>query len=158
MHFTETAVVWNFDDEHKLLLWKKLVTFCTLLTSYICRCQRLCLTIQFRSATGTGKGEGRSTLLFFENWKNMHRIWQKLPWFCWSLGLNFTFKNAILRESRRKISAEIFFCGAFVSCVVDKMFIEVPLSNKTSPAMKNSWLCPLTVKFLAYLWVLKNNW
>ena len=57
-----------------------------------------------------------------------------------------------------KISSEIFSCGAFVSCVVDKMFIEVPLSNKTSPAMKNSWLCPLTVKFLAYLWVLKNNW
>ena len=35
----------------------------------------------------------------------------------------------------------IFFpCGAFLSCVVDEMFIDVPWFRENSPALKNSWL------------------
>ena len=35
----------------------------------------------------------------------------------------------------------IFFpCGAFLSCVVDEIFIDVPWFRENSPALKNSWL------------------
>ena len=35
----------------------------------------------------------------------------------------------------------IFFpCGAFLSCVADEMFIDVPWFRENSPALKNSWL------------------
>ena len=40
--------------------------------------------------------------------------------------------NAALKASRRK-NFEIFLSGAFLSCVVDEMFIEVPLFQETSP-------------------------
>ena len=41
-------------------------------------------------------------------------------------GLNFVIQNAVLRVSRKK-NSKMFPCGAFLSCVVDKMFMEVPL-------------------------------
>ena len=35
----------------------------------------------------------------------------------------------------------IFFpCGAFLSCVVDEIFIDVPWFRENSPALKNFWL------------------
>ena len=50
----------------------------------------------------------------------------------------YTFKYG-LRISKKKIS-ETFPCGVCLSCVEDDMFIEVPLFQETSPALKNSWL------------------
>ena len=56
---------------------------------------------------------------------------------------------AVLRASGRK-NSEIFPCGAFLSCVVDKLFIEVPLFQKTSPALKKFLVAPLIFPPLRY--------
>ena len=55
--------------------------------------------------------------------------------------LNFVIQNAVLKVSRKK-NFKMFPCGAFLSCVVDKMFIEVPLFQETYPALKYSGLHP----------------
>ena len=61
-----------------------------------------------------------------------------MPWLCPSW-VKFLILNVVLRVSRRK--KPIFFpCGAFLSCVVDEMFIDVPWFRENSPALKNSWL------------------
>ena len=51
----------------------------------------------------------------------------------------FSHLKCILRVSTEKTS-EFFHCGAFHTCAVDEMFIELPLSQKTSPPLKNSLL------------------
>ena len=56
-------------------------------------------------------------------------------------GLNFVIQNAVLRVSRKK-NSRMFFCGAFLSCVVDKTFIEVPFFQESYPALKYSGLHP----------------
>ena len=48
----------------------------------------------------------------------------------------FSHLKCILRVSTEKTS-EFFPCGVFLSCVVDETFIELPLSQKTSPPLKN---------------------
>ena len=65
------------------------------------------------------------------------RFGKKMPWLCPSW-VKFLILNVVLRVSRRK--KPIFFCGAFLSCVVDEMFIDVPWFRENSPALKNSWL------------------
>ena len=64
--------------------------------------------------------------------------------------INFSF--IMLLASRRKKS-EIFLCGAFLSCVVDEMFIEVPLLRSPCSTPKNVWLCPMSVCLPACLHV-----
>ena len=91
----------------------------------------------FRRVTRGGRG-GRSPLPFFKNWEKVPQFWKKMPWLCPSW-VKFLISNVVLRVSRRKIN--IFFpCGAFLSCVVDEMFIDVPWFRENSPALKNSWL------------------
>ena len=91
----------------------------------------------FRRVTRGGRG-GRSPLPFFKNWEKVPQFWKKMPWLCPSW-VKFLISNVVLRVSRRKIN--IFFpCGAFLSCVVDEMFIDVPWFQENSPALKNSWL------------------
>ena len=52
---------------------------------------------------------------------------------CVHLWVKFCIQNIVLGVSRRK-NSKIFPCGAFYSCVFNKMFIEVPLFHETSPA------------------------
>ena len=49
----------------------------------------------------------------------------------------------------KKIS-EIFPRGAFLSCVADQMFIEVPLLSEISPELKNSCLHAFTQIVMFY--------
>ena len=53
---------------------------------------------------------------------------EKMPWLCPSC-VKFLILNLVLRVSR-----------AFLACVVDEMFIDVPWFLENSPALKDSWL------------------
>ena len=46
--------------------------------------------------------------------------------------LKYGFKN--FQEKK----TQFFPCGAFLSCMVDQMFIEVPWFQENTPALKNS--------------------
>ena len=52
--------------------------------------------------------------------------------------LNFSFTMLFLRVFKKKLQNISF--EAFLSFVVDEMFIEVPIFQETSPALKNTWL------------------
>ena len=70
--------------------------------------------------------------------KKLPSFWKKKPWLCPSR-VKFLILNVVLRVSSRK--KNIFSpCGAFLPCVVDEMFIDVPWFQENSPALKNSWL------------------
>ena len=88
-----------------------------------------------------GRGEGgRSTLPFFENWDKMPCFWKKNTmsvFICW---LNSSFKD--IKEKKTPFS-----CGAFLSCVEDKMLIEVPLFQETFSALKIASCVPGTKDF-----------
>ena len=61
-----------------------------------------------------------------------------MPWLFPSR-VKFFILKVVLRVSRRK--KPIFSpCGAFLPCVVDEMFIDVPWFRENAPALKNSWL------------------
>ena len=79
-----------------------------------------------------GMEEGGFFLPFFENWKKCPDVGVKKSWLCLSTVQFFIWK-AVLRGSSKKTS-EIISCLAFLSFVVDKMFIEVPLFQE------NFWL------------------
>ena len=66
-----------------------------------------------------GELRGKASPAFFEN--------PNCPDFrdCVHLWVRFSIQNAVLRLSRREKS-KILPCGAYFSCVFDKMFIEVP--------------------------------
>ena len=66
-------------------------------------------------------------------WKNMTRL-------CSSMSYIFHLRFC-LRECRRKNSC-FFRCGAFLSCVVDEMLIEVPLLHKNLPCPEKFLVVP----------------
>ena len=92
--------------------------------------------IQARNLRGE---RGRSPLFFFEIGKKCPNFGKKMPWLCPSW-VKFLILNVVLRVSRRK-KPIFLFCRAFLSCVVDEMFIDVPWFRENTPALKNSWLC-----------------
>ena len=58
--------------------------------------------------------------------------------------LNFSFKNAALRESARK-TPKYFPAGPLFQVLLffaDKMFTEMPLFQENYPALKKFWLHP----------------
>ena len=65
-------------------------------------------------------------------------------------------------KSFQEKKANILSCGAFLSCVVDKMFIEVPKFQGNSPNLKNSCLRAWITIYLyfkkAYSWIWGNLW
>ena len=92
-------------------------------------------TLNPRHATIGGE-RGRPPLPYFENRKKVPRFCKKCPdrdhlW------VKFSIQNVILRISRIKNSN---FSLLFFSNVFDKMFIKVPQSHETFPALKNFWL------------------
>ena len=55
--------------------------------------------------------------------------------------VKFLIWNVAVRVSRNK-NSEINLCSVFLWCVVDGRFIEMPLFQVTSAALKNPWLRP----------------
>ena len=59
-------------------------------------------------------------------------------------GLNVSFEIQFLEHLGEK-NSKIFPCEALLWCFMEKMFIEVPLFQETSPALKYSWLRALVI-------------
>ena len=89
--------------------------------------------------SGARWGRGVVSPALFQNLeKKCPNFGQKMLWLC-PYWIKLLILNVVLRVSRRK--KPIFFpCGAFLSCVVDEMFIDVPWFRENSPALKDSWL------------------
>ena len=88
---------------------------------------------------------GGSPALFWKS-KKVLRFWKKGP-NCVHPWIKSSLQNVVLRVSSRKRKLQSFSLRAFLCCVVDKMFIEVPYFHKNFPALKNLWLraCSLGV-------------
>ena len=71
---------------------------------------------------------------------------------CVQLWLKFLIENALLRFSN------IFTWGAFLSCAVVEMFIEMLLFQETTAALKISWLCPCHTWWEFYSSVYQEGW
>ena len=71
---------------------------------------------------------------FLKNWKILERNALIVS----ILGSISHFKCGFKSFQEKK---PMFFpCGAFLSCVVDEIFIDVPWFRKNSPVLKNFWL------------------
>ena len=105
-----------------------------------------------RRVTRGGEGGKISSALFQKLEKSVLTL-EKMSWLWSSWVLIFHLKNVVLWVSGRK-KPQIFHCGAFLSCVIDEMFIKVPWFQENSPALKNSWLRPwrLTVSYEKFFW------
>ena len=68
------------------------------------------------------RGRGRPPLPFFKNWKNSAPILGKDTLIVVIYGLHFFGSFKSFQEKQPKI----LHCGAFLSCVVYEIFIEVP--------------------------------
>ena len=68
----------------------------------------------------------------------------------------FSIQNVVLRVSRGE-KCKSFPCGAFFSCVFDKMFIEVPKFHETFPALNDKMFIKVP-KFHKTSPALKNFW
>ena len=86
-----------------------------------------------RGATNGGRGE----FFWFFNifWKVKKSLDFGDPW------VKFLILDAVLIVFSRK-NSKLFHCTVFLSCVIGEVFIEVPLFQETSFAMKQSWLRP----------------
>lgn len=63
----------------------------------------------------------------------------------------------VLRVSSWKKN-KVFPCGAFLSCIVDQIFIEVPWFQDNTPVLKNSWLRSRSTSVRKTLgWILKRT-
>ena len=76
----------------------------------------------------------------------MPQLWVKGPYRV-HLWIKFLILNSVLRVSRRK-NFTLSLWGLFLSCIVDEMFIDVPLLKGNSPVLKNSWLHPCNVSII----------
>ena len=75
---------------------------------------------------------------FFQKLEKSTLTLEKMPWLWSSWVLISHLKYGFMSFQEKK--THIFPCGAFLSCVVDEMFIEMPWFQENSPALKNSWL------------------
>ena len=80
----------------------------------------VCFHWQTHSYEGGGRLRGVRLPLPFKNQNNCPNFGD-----CVHLWVKFSIQNAVLRLSRREKS-KILPCGAYFSCVFDKMFIEMP--------------------------------
>ena len=90
----------------------------------------------FAQLTGRG-GEYDLCCYFLKNGKIL-LIFKKMS--CVHLRVKLLIRNVVLRVTRGKKLRHFFLKG--LSCVADEMFVEVPLFQETSPALKNSWFRP----------------
>ena len=93
-----------------------------------------------------GRGGPRLPCPFLKMEEKYPDFAKKVPWYdvgkkcpvLVRLWFKFSFKNAVLRMSSRKNTkispAGDFFCMPYIT------FIEVPIFQEISPALKNSWL------------------
>ena len=80
--------------------------------------------IQPHSQARNQGGRGEACPILFENRKKCPDFGKKGPG-CVHLWGKIFIENIVLRVSRRK-NFKLFPCGASISCVFYKMFIEVP--------------------------------
>ena len=80
---------------------------------------------------------GSPPLPFLKIGKKCPDFGNKIPWSCSSVGWISLLKCCFKGIYKKKIP-----CGAFLSCAVEEMFIEVPLFQETSQVLINSRLRP----------------